>query len=61
MLNLLRKFRIVRVNYIRNLHLTFKEEQIVIPMTTVPNDEVLMLPQHKNAVVPLQGTYIVHP
>ena len=32
---------------------TFKEEQIVIPMTTVPNDEVVILPQHENTVVPL--------
>ena len=30
-------------------------------MTTVPNDEVVVLPQHDNIVVPLQGTYIIHP
>ena len=37
-----------------------EEEQIVIPMTTVPYDEVVVLPQHENIVVPLQGTNIVH-
>jgi len=30
-------------------------------MTTVLNDEVVILPQHENVVVPLQGTNIVHP
>ena len=30
-------------------------------MTTVPNDEIVIPLQHKNTVVPLQGTYIVHP
>jgi len=30
-------------------------------MTTVLNDEVVILPQHENTVVPVQGTYIVHP
>ena len=30
-------------------------------MTTVLNDEVVVLPQHGNIVVPLQGTDIVHP
>ena len=30
-------------------------------MTTVPNDKVVVLPQHENTVVPLQGTYIVYP
>ena len=31
----------------------FEEEQIVIRMTTVPNDEVVIQPQHENTVVPL--------
>ena len=30
-------------------------------MTTVPNDEVVVPLQHENTVVPLQGTYTVHP
>ena len=30
-------------------------------MTTVPNDEVVVLLQHENTIVPLQGTDIVHP
>ena len=30
-------------------------------MTTIPNDEVVILLQHKNTVVSLQGTNIVHP
>jgi len=40
---------------------TFEEEQIVILITTVSNDEVVVLPQHENTVVPLQGTYILYP
>jgi len=40
---------------------TFEEEQIVIPTTIVSNDEVVVLPQHENIVIPLQGTNIVHP
>ena len=31
---------------------TFEKEQIVILMTTVPNDEVVVLPQHENTIVP---------
>ena len=30
-------------------------------MITVPNDEAVVLPQHENTVVPLQGTNTVHP
>ena len=29
-------------------------------MTTDPNDEVVVLPQHENIIVPLQGTNILH-
>jgi len=39
----------------------FEEEQIVIPMTTVPNDEVVVPHQNENTVAPFQGTYTVHP
>jgi len=37
------------------LHKDFiiEEEQIVIPMTTVLNDETVVLSQHENTVVPL--------
>jgi len=30
-------------------------------MTTVTNDEVVVLPQNENTVVPLQGTNTIHP
>jgi len=30
-------------------------------MTIVQNDEVVVSLQHENTVVPLQGTYTVHP
>ena len=30
-------------------------------MITVTNDEVVVLPQNENTVVPLQGTNTVHP
>ena len=40
---------------------TFKEEQIVIHMTTVQNNEVVVSLQNENTVVPLQGTDTVHP
>jgi len=39
---------------------TFEKDQIVILMVTVPNDEVIVSLQHKNTVVPLQGTYTVY-
>jgi len=32
---------------------TFEEEHIVIPMTTVPNDEVVVSLQNENTVVPI--------
>ena len=35
---------------------TFEETHIVIPMITVPNDEVVVLLQNENTVIPLQGT-----
>jgi len=38
----------------------FEEEKIIIPMTIVPNNEVVVLHQHKNIFVPLQGIYAVH-
>ena len=31
---------------------TFEKEHIVIPMTTVPNDEVVVSLQNENTVVP---------
>jgi len=31
---------------------TFEDEHIVIPMATVPNDEVVILLQNENTVVP---------
>ena len=40
---------------------TFKEEHIVIPMITVPNDKVVVPLQNENTVVPLQGKDTVHP
>jgi len=39
---------------------TFEEEHIVIPMTTVPNDKVVVPLQNENIVVLLQGTDTVH-
>jgi len=42
-------------------YFTFKKEQIVILMITIQNDKVVVLLQHENTVVPLQGTYTVHP
>ena len=39
----------------------FEEEHIVIPMTTIPNDEVVVPLQNENTVVPLKGTDTVHP
>jgi len=30
-------------------------------MTIVPNDEVVVLPQHENTVIRLQGIDIIHP
>jgi len=59
MLNFLRIFRTVGVNYIRISHL--RKSVLLIPMTTVPNDEVVVPLQNKNIVVPLQGTDTVHP
>jgi len=38
----------------------FEEEHIVIPMTTIPNDEVVIPLQNENTAVPLQGTDTVH-
>jgi len=31
---------------------TFEEEHIIIPMTTIPNDEVVILRQNEDTVVP---------
>ena len=31
---------------------TFEEEHIVIPMTTIPNDEVVVPLQNENTVIP---------
>ena len=39
---------------------TFEKEYIVIPMTTVPNDEAVVALQNENTVIPLQGKDIVH-
>jgi len=39
----------------------FDEEYIVIPMITIPNDEVVVPFQNENIVVPLQSMNIVHP
>ena len=39
----------------------FEEEHIVIPMTTVSNDQVIVPLQNENTVVPLQVTDTVHP
>ena len=39
------------VNY--NKDFRFEEDHIVIPMTTVPNDEVIVPPQNENIVVHL--------
>ena len=38
----------------------FEEEQIVIPMTTIQNHEVVVPLQHENTVIPLQGTDTIH-
>ena len=40
---------------------TFKEEYIVIPMTTVLNDEAVVPLHNENIVILLQGTYTIHP
>ena len=56
--------------FIENIHnnesqlhkgFTFEEKQIIISMTIVPNDEVIVLLQYENTVVPLHSTNIVHP
>jgi len=39
----------------------YKEEHIVIPITVIPNDEVVVPLQDENTVVSLQDTYTVHP
>ena len=39
---------------------TFKKENIVILVTTIPNDVAIISLQHKNTVAPVQGTNTVH-